>query len=178
MSLSIAVGVTSVLMIIYFSLFYGKMTGRFGDFDAFKRRALLAILMILIYCGHAILFFNTSNFKNPKLKAEMDELHPIVRLSLSTLVYMDQDLVITDASRAPEDYKKMGLPTNRSSLHYKQASTNYAHAVDIRTKGRNELKNALVTLYFRLMGMNTLRHHGTADHLHVSLHSHDHPHAK
>jgi len=33
---------------------------------------------------------------------------------MSTLVYVDKKLIITDASREPEDYKKMGLPTKRN----------------------------------------------------------------
>lgn len=176
--LGLAAGATTIIMFVYFSFFYGNITGKFGNFDAVKRRALIAFLMVLIYCMHGLLFFNSSHLKSASLKDEMSNLHPIVRLSLSTLVYLDRDLIITDASRQPEDYRKMGLPTKKSSLHYTQASTNYAHAVDIRTKGRSEFKNGLINLYFRIMGFNTLRHHGTADHLHVSLHSHDAPHSK
>lgn len=96
---------------------------------------------------------------------------------MSTLVYIDHDLIITDASRTPEDYKKMGLPKKNTSLHYKQASTNYSHAVDIRTNGRSEVKNFLVKKYFDFLGFRTLRHVGTGDHLHVSLKSHDFPNA-
>jgi hypothetical protein len=43
------------------------------------------------------------------------------------------------------------------------------HAVDLRTIGRAEWKNVLLNWYFRSMGFRTLRHVGTADHLHVSL---------
>jgi hypothetical protein len=45
----------------------------------------------------------------------------------------------------------------------------YAYAVDIRTLGRPEWRTRLVSLYFRAMGFGTLRHVGTADHLHVYL---------
>ena len=45
----------------------------------------------------------------------------------------------------------------------------------LRTIRQGELRNALVADYFRLMGFNTLRHVGTADHLHVSLMSHGRP---
>ena len=45
----------------------------------------------------------------------------------------------------------------------------HVYAVDIRTKGRKEWQNSLVRGYFRAMGFETLRHVGTADHLHVSL---------
>lgn len=169
---------TAIVMFIYFSFFYGRVTGKFGDFDSIKRRGLIAFLVVVVYSMHGILFMSSSNLKSTSLEQEMQNLHPIVRLSVSTLVYADKDLIITDASREPEDYRAMGLPANNTSLHYKQPSTNYAHAIDIRTKGRSELKNGLIKLYFKLMGFNTLRHGGTADHLHVSLRSHDYPNAK
>lgn len=170
--------ITSIIMFIYFSFFYGKLTGRFGSFDAMKRRAFIALLIVVVYSMHGILFFSSSNLKNPQLKQEMNNLHPILRLSLSTLIYVDKELVITDASRVVEDYKKMGLPANNKSLHIKQPGTNYAHAVDLRTKNRSELKNQMVKAYFKLMGFNTIRHGGTADHLHVSLKSHAYPNSK
>lgn len=169
---------TSLVMFIYFSVFYGRLTGRFGNFDAMKRRALIAFLMVVIYAMHGILFFSSENLKSKALKQEMRSLHPILKLSVSTLVHLDKDLIITDAARQPEDYKKMGLPSTKNSLHYKQPSTNFTHAVDIRTKGRPEWINRTIQAYFALMGFNTLRHGGTADHLHVSLKSHDFPYAK
>ena len=95
-------------------------------------------------------------------------------MGISTLVFLDEDLIITDASRKPEDYKKMGLKTKSRSLHYIQSS-GYAHAIDIRTNNRNFVRNFFTKLYFQLMGFNTLRHDGTADHLHVSLSSKDIP---
>jgi len=163
-SLLVAAIFTTILLFLYFSFFYGKFTGRFGDFDALKRRA--------------VLFFSSSNLKNPQLKSEINALHPILRLGMSTLIYVDKELIVTDASREPEDYRKMGLPSKKASLHYKQPSTNYAHAVDIRTQRRAGWKNFLVKKYFDLLGFNTLRHGGTADHLHVSIKSHDYPGAR
>lgn len=170
--------ITSILLFVYFSFFYGKMTGRFGNFDAARRRALIAFLLVLVYAIHGVLFFSSSNTKSSSVEQEISSLHPILRLSLSTLVYLDNDLIITDASREPEDYKKMGLASKKSSLHYSQEKSGYVHAVDLRTNGRAEWRNQLISVYFRLLGFNTLRHIGTADHLHVSLLSHDRPHAK
>ena len=117
------------------------------------------------------------NFKSEGIKNEIRKVHPILRLSLSTLIHLDSGLIITDADRQPEDYKKMGLPSKSHSLHYKQ-SNGYAHAIDLRTRGRGEFRNFLIKSYFQLMGFNTLRHGGTGDHLHVSLISHDRPYAK
>lgn len=178
MSLLLSISITTILMFVYFSFFYGTLTGKFGNFDAVKRRGLIAFLVVLIYSLHGILFFSSSNLKKPALQNEITEVHPIVRLSVSTLVYLDKDLIITDAQRVPEDYKKMGLRTAKSSLHYKQSSSNYAHALDLRTNGRSEFRNKCIEWYFKLLGFNTLRHIGTADHLHISLFSHDNPHAK
>ena len=115
--------------------------------------------------------------KNTSLKKEITKVHPILRLSISTITYLDNGLIITDANRQPEDYRKMGLKTKKHSLHYKQKN-GYAHALDLRTQGRSEWRNALIRGYFWLMGFNTLRHGGTGDHLHVSLLSHDRPYAK
>jgi len=62
----------------------------------------------------------------------------------------------------------MGLAPNGRVLHYVQPD-GYAHAADLRTTGRSELKNRLVQAYFWSMGFATLRHVGTGDHLHVEL---------
>ena len=92
--------------------------------------------------------------------------HPLRRMALSALILADHDAVITYLARRPDDYKRMGLPVNRESLHYSQAD-GWVHAVDLRT--RPGLKSLLVQWYFDLMGFDTLRHVGTHDHLHVSL---------
>ncbi len=169
---------TAILMFLYFTFFYGKLTGRVGDLGALKRRFVIAILLVIIYAIQGLVLMNNKNLKSPELRTEVLGLHPILRLSLSTLVSIDNDLVITDATRNTADYKNMGLKTNERSLHYKQKSTGFAHAVDLRTKGKAEWKNVLINIYFRSLGFNTLRHKGTADHLHVSLFSEDHPHSK
>jgi hypothetical protein len=95
-------------------------------------------------------------------------LHPVLRLALSTAMLADRDLVITDLARRPEDYPAMGLAANDGSLHYVQRD-GWAHAADLRTAGRSEIASRLLQLYFWSMGFATLRHVGTADHLHVEL---------
>jgi hypothetical protein len=87
-------------------------------------------------------------------------------LAVSTLILADRNAVITDLARTPDDYRRMGLPLNRRSLHYPQAD-GWVHAVDLRTT--SGLRSLLVEWYFRAMGFDTLRHTGTHDHLHVSL---------
>lgn len=166
--------VTLVLLVIYFSWFYGRLTGKVGTSKSFKFKAYLGLVLVLGYCAYGLFFFNGENAKSEAVRSEYTSLHPILRLSISTILFVDKNLILTDASRLPEDYRKMGLKTKSHSLHYKQ-SNGYAHAFDLRTQGHSEWRNEALELYFRLMGLNTLRHGGTADHLHVSLKSHDRP---
>jgi len=168
------VGFSAILLFIYFSFFYGRLTGKLGGIDAMKRRFTIAVLLMMLFSLQGILFFSSDNMKQSSLKQEMSEVHPILRLSVSTLIYLDRDLLITDGQRLPEDYRKMGLKQKSNSLHYIQED-GYAHALDLRTKGRSEIRNTITKFYFKLMGFNTLRHGGTADHLHISLLSHERP---
>jgi len=169
---------TIVLLYIYLTFFHAWVTDystetRYGA----KRRFIISAFVVCLYVIHGIFYISGSNLKTEAVREEIRKVHPILRLSASTLMHIDKDLLITDATRLPEDYKKMGLKSIKQSLHYRQ-STGYAHALDIRTNGRPEWKNQLVRAYFFVMGFRTLRHGGTADHLHISLKSHDHPHAR
>ena len=133
-----------------------------------------------MYSIHGLFYITNKNLSNQGLKSEILDVHPIIRLSVSTLIHLDKNLVITDADRKPEDYRRMGLKTKAHSLHFKQ-SNGYSHALDIRTRDKSEVHNFMVKSYFRLMGFQTLRHSGsgtTGDHLHISLMSHDRPYAK
>ena len=161
-------------LVIYFSFFYGKVTGRLGDVGSFKRRSVIAMIMVVGYCIHGLLFLSSSNTKSSNVRSGYNTVHPILRMGTSTLAYIDRDLIITGTNRFPEDYRKMGLPSKRHSLHYHQ-SNGFAHAVDLRTKGHNAVRNFALKAYFKMMGFNTLRHGGTGDHLHISLSSKDVP---
>ena len=169
--------VTIVLLVIYFSLIYRRITGKLGKLTSLKRRTYVAVLVVAGFAGYAIMYISGENVKYPEVKKEYLDLHPILRLGMATIITFNPDVIITDAGRLPEDYRKMGLPTSKRSLHYKQKD-GYTHAVDIRTKGYSELRNKTLEYVFRLMGFRTLRHVGTADHLHISLMSHDMPNAK
>ena len=122
----------------------------------------------VFYCGYALLFLSSVNAKTDDVRDYYRAIHPLLRIALSTAILMDRDIVVTDAQREPSDYAQMGLPTLDNSLHFLQRD-GFVHAVDLRTIGRSEMRNAIVIGYFRLMGLKTLRHVGTADHLHVSL---------
>ena len=163
--------ITAFLLFIYMTFIYRRFTKKFGDSDNLKRRSLFALALVVLYCGYGLFFISSDNFKNPALKSEISELHPLLRLGVSTFILMDKNMIITDASRVPEDYRKMGLKTAKNSLHYKQKD-GYAYAIDLRTNNRNEWRNRTMQLYFKLLGFNTLRHVGTDDHLHISLFCH------
>ncbi len=167
-------GITIVLLLLYFSFIYGRITGKIGSARSFKLRMLFAIFLVIGYSAYAVVYLAESNVKSSEIKNTYSSLHPILRLSISTVIFIDNSLLITDGKRQPEDYKKMGLKTKRQSLHYVQ-SDGYVHAVDIRTRGHGAFRNELLKLYFKLMGLNTLRHVGTEDHLHISLSSKDKP---
>ncbi|HLE57798.1 MAG TPA: hypothetical protein VJB15_12000 [Rhodothermia bacterium] len=124
--------------------------------------------LVLVYCGYSALFVSAGNVKSTDVRATYRSLHPSLRLALSTWMLVDSRLVITDAERQIEDYARMGLPRNEASLHL-VTSSGHVHAVDLRTIGRPEWRNFLTTVYFKAMGFRTLRHTGTADHLHVSI---------
>jgi hypothetical protein len=123
---------------------------------------------VVCWCGYALIYVASVNAKSEAVRAEYAATHPLLRVALATLILADGDLVITDLRRAAEDYPRMGLPVNERTRHYRQAD-GWAHAVDLRTLGRGGLRNRLVQGYFELMGFSTLRHTGTADHLHVQL---------
>lgn len=162
---------TTFLILVYLFFFYGKLTGEVGNF---KRKLLLAFILVLVYGSQALFFLSESNAKHSSVQKEFTSLHPILRLSISTIIHLDNGLIITDANRRPEDYRKMGLKTKKNSLHYPQKN-GYVHAFDVRTNNRNFIRNGLLQIYFKAMGFNTLRHGGTGDHLHVSLTSRDRP---
>ncbi len=159
---------TSIVLLLYLSIAFGKISGKVGGPKAFKNRWIIVLIMTMGFAIHGLFFLSSDNTKHAEVQKEFQSLHPILRIGVSSLIWIDKELVITDASRKPEDYKKMGLKTAKQSLHYKQKD-GFAYAIDLRTNNRSDLRNNLIKTYFWLMGFNTLRHVGTGDHLHVSL---------
>ncbi|HUC42024.1 MAG TPA: hypothetical protein VMR92_14370 [Gemmatimonadales bacterium] len=128
----------------------------------------VALPLVVFYCGYSLLYLASVNAKSEPVRAYYRSVHPLLRLALSTAILADHDILITDAGRVPEDYGKMGLPANSRTRHFKQKD-GYVHAVDLRTTHRGVIKNRGLQFYFWLMGFDTRRHVGTADHLHVEL---------
>lgn len=163
-ALLVGVLLTALTLLIYAALVSRKVSGRLRV-PSFVPKAIVAV--VAAYSLYALIYLSALNVK-PGVEDTYRSLHPLLRLATSTLILVDSDLVITDMERRLEDYERMGLPPYERSLHFEQ-SDGYAHAVDLRTLGRGRWRNFLVQTYFRTMGFRTLRHVGTADHLHVSL---------
>ena len=128
----------------------------------------LALPLIVFYCGYTLVYLSSVNAKTEDVRQYYTTVHPLLRVALSTAVLFDRDIVVTDTRREVGDYERMGLPPLDNSLHFPQPS-GYVHAVDLRTIGRARWRNLTTVVYFRLLGFRTLRHVGSADHLHVSL---------
>ena len=158
-----ALGVT-VLLTGYTAVPGYRLRGRWR----FSWTSRMAGLLVAVYCGYALAYVSVANVKTSEVQATYTTLHPLLRLATSTLILADGDLVITDAVREAADYARMGLSTPQHSLHYRQAD-GWSHAIDLRTSGRAAWQNAWMQIYFEAMGFQTLRHVGTADHLHVAL---------
>ena len=159
---------TILLVFVYLSFFRRKLTKRRSSAAGRKLRLVLALVLVGGFALQGLMYISARNVKKASLQQEFRDLHPILRLSVSTIFIFDRMAIMTDAQRVPEDYTRMGLGKKTNSLHYRQAD-GYVYAIDIRTRGRTDLHNHMTRLYFRMMGFNTLRHMGTADHLHVSL---------
>ena len=127
-----------------------------------------ALPVVFTWCVYAAFYLSRVNVKSADVRAYYSAVNPILRVALSTIVLLDPDLVVTDMGRVRADYRRMGLKVNDHTKHYRQPD-GWVHAVDLRTRGRGEIRNRVVQLYFWCMGFSTLRHVGTADHLHVQL---------
>jgi hypothetical protein len=127
-----------------------------------------AFPLVAVFCASCLLHLAGTNAKTDEIRAGYPSLHPALRLAVGTLRLVDDEIVLTDIERGPESYAQMRLPRPEHSAHYPQ-SDGTVHAIDLRTAGVGPLRNGLVQLYFELLGFETLRHVGTADHLHVRL---------
>ena len=161
--------VVGLILLIYVAMMWDAI---FGE-NKITRRSIkgkvsFVLILLTLYGGYTLFNLSDANAKSREVKKEYLSLHPFMRIAVGTFVWLDKSVLITDMSRVSEDYKKMGLKSLKNSLHYVQKD-GYVHAMDLRTKGRNEVRNTLLKWYFQALGFNTLRHTGTEDHLHVSL---------
>lgn len=164
-SLGFGIIAAVLLVCVYIAVFMWTFGIRRRFFMPFLNVCLTAMLC---YSGYALFHLATSNAKTEEVRTYYTSLHPFLRVAVKNLTLLDEDLVVTDTYRSKDKYVEMGLRPRDYSLHFRQ-STGFVHAVDVRTKGRSKATNLLVELYFILMGFETIRHVGTADHLHVAL---------
>ena len=154
-----------ILLFIYVLALFRKVKNT----RYFYRISLILITVaVLGFSFHSLMFLSGSNAKTEEVKNLYRSMHPVLRMAVATVTLANSELVITDIERTPEDYSRMGLTLNPNSLHYRQ-ETGYVHAVDLRTIGLGYVRNAWLEISFRVLGFRTLRHTGTADHLHVQL---------
>jgi hypothetical protein len=125
-------------------------------------------LLVFSFCCYGLIYLSSVNAKSDDIREVYRSMHPILRVAIATTTLADNDLVVTDILRQPEDYAAMGIPVNQRSLHFPQ-ETGYVHAIDLKTIGRHEFRNFMLQTSLEFMGLNTIRHVGTADHLHVAL---------
>jgi hypothetical protein len=171
-SLALLAGFATAFLVLLGYAIWGHVWSK-GTEAAYRTRALrwkaLGVLVVLgLFQGYVLLAPNPAHVKSEEVHGEYTELHPTLRMSVATLLLVDEGVLITDLFRHPSDYEDMGLSVNPQSLHYRQAN-GYVHALDLRTKGHYEIRNRLMQGYFAALGFRTLRHVGTADHLHVAL---------
>lgn len=164
-ALTLAVVATAALLGLY-ALAVSRWLGAGIRTRKVLTRAAMAVA--IAYTAYGLVFIASENVKSDAIRAGYASVHPLLRIAASALVLVDAESVITDAGRTAEDYWLMGLPTNEASLHFQQ-ETGYVHALDLRTNGRSEFRNRVVELGFWALGFHSLRHVGTADHLHLSL---------
>lgn len=164
-SLALSAAATLLLLALYAWVASRRMrTGKGLKWLMTRGAAAIGIA----YVAYSLLYVGGANVKSDEVRTEYSALHPLLRVAASTLILADPESVITDAGRTPDFYRRMGLSPNESSLHFRQ-DDGFVHALDLRTIGRPEWRNRAVELAFWALGFHSLRHKGTADHLHVSL---------
>jgi hypothetical protein len=159
-----------LILLLYVTWVHARVCGAKAAYRrrALRIKALLVLVGLGVFQGYVLLAPDPAHLGPDDRQAEYAELHPLLRMSVATFLFADDSLLITDLSRHPRDYEAMGLPVNPQSLHYRQAD-GYVHALDLRTNGHSAVRNLLMQGYFAALGFRTLRHVGTADHLHVAL---------
>lgn len=159
---------TSILLLYLLVGYFLFLRKHKVSFTGVKRIVLTVFFLVMSYTVFALFSFTGKNAKSDQVKQEYTQLHPYLKISLRTLLFFDNDVLITSLSRVPEDYQKMGLSSKSRSLHFVQ-NTGYVHAMDLRTQGRPFWMIWFSQIYFNTLGFNIVRHDGTGDHLHVSL---------
>lgn len=165
--LALSAGIlATILLLIGYAVFLAYRSGKGIRMHKYFVRGIIGLVMA--YTLYGVFYYSSLNTKTDEVQSYYRSLHPIMRVALTTITLANSDLIVTDIRREAEDYTRMGLPENQESLHYVQGD-GYVHAVDLRTIGRSEIENVLTRAAFYVVGLSSIRHVGTADHLHVYL---------
>jgi len=165
LALALGAAAATAALALVTSRLYQRVTGRE------RTRAIarnVALPVVLAFCIYSLGWISGVNAKTEQIRELYRELHPSLRLAIGTAILFDPGVVITEIARTRADYARMGLSPIEDSLHFVQPD-GWVHAIDLRTRNRSEMRNALAWLAFRAMGFRTLRHGGSGDHLHVAL---------
>jgi hypothetical protein len=84
MSLLVAAVATSSLIAIYFWVATRRLGQRPGRWIP-----RLSVAVVLAYCVYGLVFISPKHLKDPEIAETYTSLHPVIRLSLSTLVLVD-----------------------------------------------------------------------------------------
>lgn len=164
-SLISGMSLTILLLLLYLLFIFRK----FRDKQLLLKYGVIGIsTLVLSFCVYGSVYLSSVHSKTETVRSYYRSLNPILRVTSATISLADKDFLITDIKRSPEDYLSMGLTPLERSMHYPQKN-GYVHAIDIRTIGKSEVRNRVLQASFFLLGFETLRHTGTADHLHISL---------
>ena len=85
---------TMFLLLLYFIYLYFKTTGKLGNGSSIKLKMFLAGSMVIVYCFNGLFFLNGGHAKTEAVQKEFTSLHPILRLSISTILLVDRDLIL------------------------------------------------------------------------------------
>src|SRR5213594_650975 len=97
---------TAAVVTAYGAWVWHRLTGRVRLALVARR---FALPLVLAYCAYALVYLSSANAKSDRVRAYYASLHPLLRVALSTLIFVDQDLLVTDFARGRGDYATMGL---------------------------------------------------------------------
>lgn len=169
LALIVSIGLTALVLVGYtFFISIKVLKKNISNGKQLKIVMITIFAILLVYTGYCTFYISAKNTKGQGARGQFYQLHPLLRLALGTIIFFDNKTIATDFVREGDDYDKMGLKKNSHSLHYVQHD-GYVHAVDIRTNNRSALRNFLIKVYFKIIGLHPIRHVGAGDHLHVQL---------
>jgi len=141
------IGATVAILLVYVVMLFRKVKNKKLIF----RYGLGGVgALVGGFCLYGLLYVSSVNAKSDSVKEVYRSLHPILRVAVATTTLAEGDLVITDIKRSTEDYTKMGLTINQSSLHFPQTD-GYGNAINLRTKGHSAFRNIMLRNSLRLM---------------------------